>query len=286
MDEDTNMTEMETSADMIMPLPLTEEQIDNLTEENYTTEVSDVDFVGEQGNNMGRAIFPGNFFPENNRPNINRPNTNITIIPIIPGVTKFSYIRFLNANPFQTPVDIYINGRKVASYLNYRAFTEYMKAFPGYYRIVVFKAGTRRNPISVSQINIIANRIYTAAFIDTGINSEWQMITDNTRILNQNRAFVRFIQLSYTAPLMDVYIDNRLVLSDLDFQEVSRYLSLAPGSRNIKLKVATTNRTILEDPNMFLRAGNSYSVYIVGDSNNRMGLQVLIPLEGTSYLSF
>ncbi len=96
-------------------------------------------------------------------------------------------------------------------------------------------------------------------------------------IKNQNRAFVRFIQLSYTAPLMDVYIDNRLVLSDLDFQEVSRYLSLAPGSRNIKLKVATTNRTILEDPNMFLRAGNSYSVYIVGDSNNRMGLQVLIP---------
>ena len=285
MDEDTNMTEMEgmeTSADMIMPLPLTEEQIDNLTEENYTTEVSDVNFSGEQDNDMGRAIFPGNpFFPGNNR-----PNTNITIIPIIPGVTRFSYIRFLNANPSQTPIDIYVNGRKVASYLNYRAFTEYMKAFPGYYRIVVFKAGTRRNPISVSQINVIANRIYTAAFIDTGVNNEWQMITDNTRILNQNRAFVRFIQLSYTAPLMDVYIDNRLVLSDLDFQEVSRYLSLAPGRRNVKLKVATTNRTILEDPNMYLRAGNSYSVYIVGDSNSRMGLQVLIPLEGTSDLSF
>ena len=93
MDEDTNMTEMEgmeTSADMIMPLPLTEEQIDNLTEENYTTEVSDVNFSGEQDNDMGRAIFPGNpFFPGNNR-----PNTNITIIPIIPGVTRFSYIRF------------------------------------------------------------------------------------------------------------------------------------------------------------------------------------------------
>lgn len=285
MDEDTNMTGMETSADMIMPLPLTEEQIDNLTEENYTTEVSDVNFAGEQDTNIGRAIYPGNrFFPDNNR--LNRPNTNITIIPIIPGVTRFSYIRFLNANPSQTPIDIYINGRKVASYLNYRAFTEYMKVFPGYYRIVVFRAGTMRNPISVSQINVIANRIYTAAFIDTGISNEWQLITDNTRVLNQNRAFVRFIQLSYTAPLMDVYIDNRLVLSDLDFQEVSRYLSLAPGKRNVKLKVATTNRTILEDPNMFLRAGNSYSVYIVGDSNSRMGLQVLVPLEGTSYLSF
>lgn len=275
MDEYDNMENMEgieTSADMIMPLPLTEEQIANLTDENYTTEVTDVDFAEPQSeDSRARGIW-------------NRPN--ITIIPIIPGVTSFSYIRYLNANPSQGAVDVYINGRKVASYLNYRAFTEYMKAFPGYYRIVVFKAGTRRNPISVSQINVIANRIYTAAFIDTGMTNEWQLITDNTRVLNQNRAFVRFIQLSYSAPLMDIYVDNRLVLSDLDFQEVSRYLSLAPGNRDLKLKVATTNRTILQDPNMYLRAGNSYSVYIVGDMASRMGLQVLIPLEGTTYLSF
>ncbi len=280
MDEYDNMENMEgieTSADMIMPLPLTEEQIANLTDENYTTEVTDVDFAEPQSeDSRARGIW--------NRPNGNRPN--ITIIPIIPGVTSFSYIRYLNANPSQGAVDVYINGRKVASYLNYRAFTEYMKAFPGYYRIVVFKAGTRRNPISVSQINVIANRIYTAAFIDTGMTTEWQLITDNTRVLNQNRAFVRFIQLSYSAPLMDIYVDNRLVLSDLDFQEVSRYLSIAPGNRDLKLKVATTNRTILQDPNMYLRAGNSYSVYIVGDMASRMGLQVLIPLEGTTYLSF
>ena len=281
MDEYDNMENMEgieTSADMIMPLPLTEEQIANLTEENYTTEVTDESFSeSEQSqNDNSRAI--GRY------PSFNRPN--ITVIPIIPGVTAFSYIRYLNANPSQGAVDVYINGRKVASYLNYRAFTEYMKAFPGYYRIVVFKAGTRRNPISVSQINVIANRIYTAAFIDTGMTNEWQLITDNTRVLNQNRAFVRMIQLSYSAPLMDVYIDNRLVLSDLDFQEVSRYLSLAPGNRDLKLKVATTNRTILQDPNMYLRAGKSYSVYIVGDMASRMGLQVLIPLEGTTYLSF
>lgn len=280
MDEYDNMENMEgieTSADMIMPLPLTEEQIANLTDENYTTEVTDVDFAEPQSeDSRARGIW--------NRPNGNRPN--ITIIPIIPGVTSFSYIRYLNANPSQGAVDVYINGRKVASYLNYRAFTEYMKAFPGYYRIVVFKAGTRRNPISVSQINVIANRIYTAAFIDTGMTNEWQLITDNTRVLNQNRAFVRFIQLSYSAPLMDIYVDNRLVLSDLDFQEVSRYLSLAPGNRDLKLKVATTNRTILQDPNMYLRAGKSYSVYIVGDMSSRMGLQVLIPLEGTTYLSF
>ncbi len=37
---------------------------------------------------------------------------------------------------------------------------------------------------------------------------------------------------------------------------------------------------------MPLRGGKSYSVYIIGDMRSRMGLQVLIPLEGTTYLSF
>ena len=78
MDEYDDMSGMETSADMIMPLPLTEEQIDNLTDENYTTEVTDVNFeLPKQNNNnndAGRAIFPGNPF----LPNL---NNNITIIP-------------------------------------------------------------------------------------------------------------------------------------------------------------------------------------------------------------
>ncbi len=48
MDEYDDMSGMETSADMIMPLPLTEEQIDNLTDENYTTEVTDIINFSEQ----------------------------------------------------------------------------------------------------------------------------------------------------------------------------------------------------------------------------------------------
>lgn len=281
--EDMNTTGMETSADMIMPLPLTEEQIENLTDENYTMEVTDIEFSSPEdavtdATRRGSNIFPNNPLFPNNTPNI-------TVIPIIPGVTRFSYIRYLNASPSTGPIDIYVNGRKVASYLNYRAFTEYMKVFPGYYRIVVFRAGTIRNPIRVSRMNVIANRIYTAAFINNGTGQEWEFITDTRRVLNPNRAFVRFIQLSANAPLLDVYIDNRLVLTDLDFQEVSRYLSLAPGRHNLKLKVAASARVILEDPDMTLQEGKAYSVYIVGDMADRVGLQVLIPLEGTTYLS-
>lgn len=61
-------------------------------------------------------------------------NANVTVIPIIPGITLFGYIRFLNASPVETRVDIYANGRMVAADLRYQHFTEYMKLFPGWYR--------------------------------------------------------------------------------------------------------------------------------------------------------
>lgn len=262
----------ETGADLIMPLPLTEQEIDQLQNADFTTE-------------FPSGARSGGFLPDIGvRPN--RPNVNVTVIPIIPGVTPVSFVRFLNANPSVGPVDIYVNGRLVASSLNYRSFTEYMKTLPGFYRVAVFRAGTRRNPLVTTRMNISARRIYTMALTGTQAQSTLEMITDERRNLNPNRSYVRFVQLSPNAPLMDVYVDDRLIITDLAYEEVSRYLALNPGRHNIKLKESSTNKVILEDPNMTVKGGRSYTVYIVGNVNERPGLQVLIPLEGTSYLTF
>ncbi|NLK38357.1 MAG: DUF4397 domain-containing protein [Epulopiscium sp.] len=259
---------VETSADMIMPLPLTEEQISNLTNENYTTEINNMDAI---------RLYQNLGLPD---------GSNITVIPIIPGITRMAYIRFLNANPMIGPVDIYVNGRKVVSGLKYQAFTEYMKVFQGYYRIAVFKAGTTENPISVTRLNVIRNRIYTVAITGDAESVGSEVIVDGRRTLNPDLSYMRFIHLSDNAPSVDVYVDDRLVLSDLGFNEVSRYLSLLPGEHSIVFKKANTDDVILIDPVATLKAGKAYSVYFVGEEGMDPGLQVLIPLEGTTYLKF
>ena len=234
---------VETSADMVMPLPLTQEGIRQLPLESLTQEVAD---------GAAESMYPGVQLPG---------NLKITVLPIVPGITMFSYIRFFNAYPGAGSVDIYVNGRKVASNLLYRNFTEYMKAFPGYYRVAVFRAGTTESPLTVSYINLIGYRIYTAALTGTEGNVSLEMINDNRRFLQGNMAYVRFVQLSANAPRMDVYLDDSLVLSDLNYKEVSRYMAVVPG-------------------------GKAYTIYVVGDMNDRVGLQVVIPLEGASYLAF
>ena len=256
----------ETSDDLLMPLPLTEEEV--MQETDALTQ--------EQNENTARR------FPSITLPN----NTNITVIPIIPGITLFGYIRFLNASPVETRVDIYANGRKVATDLRYQDFTEYMKLFPGWYRIAVYRTGTMTNPLTVLRLQVQPNRIYTVAV--TGLAEDLSTLTveDSRRVLSPNRAYIRFVQLSPTAPAMDVYWDDRMVLSDLQYEEISRYLTSAPGSHNLKLRDTATGEILVEHPDVNLKGGKAYTVYVVGSRADRAGLQVLIPLEGVTYLDF
>ena len=259
---------LETSVDFIMPLPLTQNQIQELPQESLTVESPD---------ETTKSLYPGIKLPG---------NLNLTVIPIIPGITLYSYLRFFHAYPYTGAVDIYVNGRKVVSSLTYRNFTEYMKAFPGYYRVAVFKAGTVTNPLFVNYMNLIGYRIYTAAITGPSGSPTLEMINDNRRFLRKDTAYVRFVQLSANAPRLDVYLDDSLVISDLNYKEVSRYMALRPGSHNIKLRDYFSGAVLMEDPDMTVEGGKAYTVYIVGDINDRVGLQVIIPLEGTSYLVF
>lgn len=267
MAEKENIRGLETSADMKMPLPLTQEGVRQLPYESLTEEVV---------NSSINKMYPGIQLPN---------NVNITVIPIIPGITLFSYIRFFHADPAEGAIDIYVNGRKVVSGLQYRHFTEYMKAFPGYYRVAIFRAGTKTNPLCVSYMNLIGYRIYTAAVLG-GENNCFEMVNDNRRYLQKDTAYIRFVQLSANAPKMDVYVDDSLILSDLNYKEVSRYMAIKPGEHNLKLRDYYSGAVILENPSMVLQGGKAYTVYVVGDMNDRVGLQVIIPLEGTSYLKF
>lgn len=256
----------ETSDDLLMPLPLTEEAVQTETE-NFTEETQE-----DIADRFPRIILPN--------------NTNVTVIPIIPGITLLGYIRFLNASTAETRVDIYANGRRVAADLRYQDFTEYMKVLPGWYRIAVYRTGTVTEPLTVLRLQVQANGIYTVAV--TGLAEEISSLTieDSSRILSPNRAYIRFVQLSPTAPAMDVYWDDKLVLSDLRYEEISRYLMSSTGSHTLKLRDTETGQLLLTHPDVNLKGGKAYTVYVVGSRADRAGLQVLIPLEGVTYLNF
>lgn len=259
---------LETSETMLMPLPLTEDMLNTLNESDLTTEVTD---------ELIRKLYP----------EINIvPNTRQTLIPIIPGITLYSYIRFFNAFPSALAVDVYVNGTLVAERLKYRDFTQYLKAFPGYYRIAVFEAGTRLVPLFTTFINLIGYRIYTGAISGSGNKASLELINDNIRPLPRRNAFLRIIQLSENAPAMDAYLNDSLVLSDINYKEVSRYLTTTPGKHNLKMREFTSGIIVAEEPEVELRGGTAYTAFVVGNMMDRTGVQIIVEIEGISFLNF
>ena len=77
-----------------------------------------------------------------------------------------------------------------------------------------------------------------------------------------------------------------MVLAELNYGDVSRYLQTTAGSHNLKMRDSLSGANLVESPDVSVENGKAYTIYIVGDINDRTGLQILVPLEGATYLDF
>ena len=73
---------------------------------------------------------------------------------------------------------------------------------------------------------------------------------------------------------------------DLNYMEVTDYLMLESGKHTLKVLLTENNERVVSHPNMVLKGGNVYTTYVVGLASGRPYIEVLIPLEGSSYLKY
>ena len=91
---------------------------------------------------------------------------------------------------------------------------------------------------------------------------------------------IRFLHAVPNAPNVDVYANEKLVYSNLPFGKITDYLSIAPGTYNIKIfKAGTTDNNLFSDsvdivPNSISTAAvtsqnNQIKYFIINDSHIR-----------------
>jgi hypothetical protein len=198
-----------------------------------------------------------------------------------------SYVRILHASPGASPVDIYINNRKAISNLKYREFTEYLPLPYGRYNIKLFPAGRTTNPIIDTMVDIPPRTILTVAAINKPENIALLPIEDVQMPIQQGKTYLRFVHLSQNAPNVDVKLpDGTELFTDVGYKEITDYIEVNPGTYTVEVFPTGTNQRVLYVPNIRLRPNRFYTVYAVGLVNERPPLQVLIPLDGSSYLKF
>lgn len=196
-----------------------------------------------------------------------------------------SYIRLLHASPNAPAVDIYANGSPIARNLNYRGFTEYLAIPGGNYSIVVFPAGQTTNPVLNTNINVPDGSIFTIAAIGLLPNITLLPAIEPRMNIPTGKLMLRFVHLSPNAPNVDLETQTGdLAFSNVAYQGITQYIPISPGNYTFNLKVTGTDQNVLYVPNIRLEAGRFYTIYSIGIVAGNPPLQVLIPLDGNTYI--
>lgn len=196
-----------------------------------------------------------------------------------------AYFRFLHASPDTPAVDVYVNNNIFARNLGYRGFTRYFSMAPGVYNIRAYAAGTTTDPLINVNLNIVPGSISTLAFSGYRSDLSLETIDEPRQPILPYRTYIRFANLSPNTSSIDVGLSSgRRLFDDIGYREVGQYLDIAPGRYTLQLMNSDTGEVILTVPNTNLQPGRFYTVYGIGLTGAQPQLQVLIPLDGNSYL--
>lgn len=196
-----------------------------------------------------------------------------------------SFIRILHASPNAAAVDVYVNNIPLEKNITYKEFTKYYPLAGGLYNIKLYPAGMTTNPIINTNVNIPPSSIFTVAATGMSENIDLTLVPEPPLQRLPGETFVRFVHLSPDAPHVDITLPNGTKLfTDVEYKEITDYIRVRPGVYTLQAKVAGTEDIVLTVPNTNFRAGNIYTVYAVGLAKGNPGLQVLIPLDGSTYL--
>lgn len=196
-----------------------------------------------------------------------------------------SYVRILHASPDAPAVDIYVNNNLVARDVTYQEFTQYIPLAGGLYNIKVYPRGTTTNPVIDTNVNIPPRSIFTIAATGMLANIDLTLVPEPPINKLPGEVYIRFVHLSPNAPNVDITLPNGTKLfTDIEYKEIPSYIRVAPGTYELQARLTGTDTVVLRVPNVNLRLGNIYTVYAVGLVNGTPPLQVLIPLDGSTYL--
>jgi len=193
-----------------------------------------------------------------------------------------SYVRILHASPDAPAVDIYANGILIAKNLSYKQLTDYVPVKAKEYTIQVFPAGETVNPVITTNITVPAKGCFTVAAVGVLENiSLLPFVEVYMPMVDKRSAYIRFAHLSPNAPAVDIALpDGTVLFSDIQYQEYTDYINVAPGNYTLQVKLAGGDDVVLTVPNVKLLPGTIYTVFAVGLAGGTPPLDALIAVDG------
>jgi hypothetical protein len=180
-----------------------------------------------------------------------------------------AHVRVLHGSPDAPSVDVYVNDTKVdaLSGLEFGDLSAYVAVPGGTYAIkVCATADATVCPIDVAALDIADDTQYTIAATNALASIEAQVLVDDPSPV-AGKAQARVVHFSADTPAVDVLTQDgsAKVVENLAYPDATDYLTLDPGSYDLKVCANADNTVCPLDPGALdLASGTSYSVFAIG----------------------
>jgi hypothetical protein len=202
-------------------------------------------------------------------------------------------IRVVHSAPSAPPVDVYVTAPgadlnaavPTLSDVAFLEFSDFLEVPEGDYQIRVTSFGSKDSVFDSGTVTLDAGSIFSAVAVDaTSGESPISLVVltnDPTTPffeIDDKSASLRVLHGSPNAPNVDVLIDDEVVLEDVPYKTASKFLSVASGSRNIKVNASGTSTTVI-NADLFA-ALNSFTTIIAADFLEQI-VPLVLPDENT-----
>lgn len=192
------------------------------------------------------------------------------------------HVRVIHAVPDAPAVDVYLNNSLTFPGIKFGNVTNYLNVLPSTYNIEIYPVGTHNKPIITEDFQVTPNSVST--IIVTYENNEIAFFTldDTHAATNPFLSFIRFINVSPTAPLLSLSLpDSRVLFDQTSYLETNDYYPTSPGIYNFIVSTADGNYSKYIS-NINLSANMFITIYVIGVYNKKPPLGYILVTDGIS----
>jgi hypothetical protein len=172
-------------------------------------------------------------------------------------------VRVVHASPDAGKVDVFVDGNKLLDNFDFATVTDYVPLSAGSHKIQVAPAGKGADAAVITQtVSANAGVMYSVAALGTKDSGfSLQAFVDDSRV-PAGSATVRVYHLSSNAGPVDIETGGNKVITALNYQNASDYLSVPPGDYTFNVTATQANATV--PVKATLKDGSFNSVFAVG----------------------
>lgn len=195
------------------------------------------------------------------------------------GAAGMTMVRVAHASPDAPAVDVYVDGAKAFTNVQFPQVTAYASLPSGSHHVQVFPAGAAATGKGVidATLNLAAGKAYTVAAAGQLKSIAPVVSKDQTSRPASGTVRVRFVHLSPDAPKVDVAVARGVTLfKNVAFGKATRYLSVPARTYNFVVRVAGTKTVALRVNNVRLASGTDYTIFAEGLAMGTPKLQAVV----------